>query len=144
MGGAETDPEDVRLAEECWEAGRQAIYGGNYDLVVLDEINYTINYKMLDAEKVAEALKGRTVACTAGLRTKSSLSCASPTFLATIDDAIANCRLNFASRAVCGRSLRSISICVAPVETEMRSTSAGLRSCCVVSPRAASMARWVA
>jgi cob(I)alamin adenosyltransferase len=27
--------------------------------VILDEINYTISYKMLDAEKVAEALKGR-------------------------------------------------------------------------------------
>ncbi len=59
VGGAETDPEDIRLAEECWEAGRAAIYSGTYDLVILDEINYTISYKMLDAEKVAEALKGR-------------------------------------------------------------------------------------
>jgi cob(I)alamin adenosyltransferase len=59
VGGAETDPEDIRLAEECWEAGRAAIYGGTYDLVILDEINYTISYKMLDAEKVAEALKAR-------------------------------------------------------------------------------------
>jgi cob(I)alamin adenosyltransferase len=59
VGGAETDPEDIRLAEDCWEAGRAAIYGGTYDLVVLDEINYTISYKMLDAEKVVEALKAR-------------------------------------------------------------------------------------
>jgi cob(I)alamin adenosyltransferase len=59
VGGAETDPEDVRLAEECWEVGREAIYSGKYDLVVLDEINYTISYKMLDAEKVAETLQGR-------------------------------------------------------------------------------------
>jgi cob(I)alamin adenosyltransferase len=59
VGGAETDPEDIRLAEECWEAGRGAIYSRTYDLVILDEINYTISYKMLDAEKVAEALKGR-------------------------------------------------------------------------------------
>ena len=49
IGGAETDPEDIKLAQECWEAGRDAIYGGKYDLVVLDEINYTISYKMLDA-----------------------------------------------------------------------------------------------
>jgi cob(I)alamin adenosyltransferase len=59
VGGAETDPQDIRLAEECWESGRTAIYSGKYDLVVLDEINYTISYKMLDAAKVADALKGR-------------------------------------------------------------------------------------
>jgi cob(I)alamin adenosyltransferase len=59
VGGVETDPEDVRLAEECWESGRGAIYSRKYDLVVLDEINYTISYKMLDAAKVAEALKSR-------------------------------------------------------------------------------------
>jgi cob(I)alamin adenosyltransferase len=59
VGGAETDPEDIRLAEECWESGRRAIYSRTYDLVVLDEINYTISYKMLDAAKVVEALKAR-------------------------------------------------------------------------------------
>jgi cob(I)alamin adenosyltransferase len=59
VGGAETDPEDIRLAEECWETGRQAIYSGKYELVILDEINYTISYKMLDAAKVVEALKAR-------------------------------------------------------------------------------------
>src|SRR5271167_2737609 len=59
IGGAETDPEDLRLAEECWETGRAAIYSGTYDLVMLDEINYTIGYKMLDPGKVAEALKNR-------------------------------------------------------------------------------------
>src|SRR5260370_32723312 len=59
IGGAETDPEDTKLAHECWQAGRDAIYSGRYDLVVLDEINYTISYKMLDAEEVVAALKNR-------------------------------------------------------------------------------------
>src|SRR5207249_2832013 len=59
IGGAETDPEDIKLAHECWEAGREAIYSGKYDLVVLDEINYTISYKMLDPDQVVEALKNR-------------------------------------------------------------------------------------
>jgi len=59
VGSAETDPEDTRLAEECWETGRAAIYSGKYDLVILDEINYVISYKMLKADVVAEALKGR-------------------------------------------------------------------------------------
>jgi cob(I)alamin adenosyltransferase len=59
VGGAETDPEDVRLAEEAWEFARQQMESGKYDLVVLDEINYVIGYKMLDAEKIAAALAAR-------------------------------------------------------------------------------------
>lgn len=59
IGGAETDPADIRMAEECWETGREAIYSGKYDLVVLDEINYVISYKMLDAQKIVDALKAR-------------------------------------------------------------------------------------
>ena len=48
VGGAETDPEDVRMCEQAWEYGREQIYSEKYDLVVLDEINYVISYKMLD------------------------------------------------------------------------------------------------
>ncbi len=59
VGGAGTHPEDIRRCKECWETGREAIYGGKYDVVVLDEINYVISYGMLDAEKVVEALGGR-------------------------------------------------------------------------------------
>src|SRR6202795_1410460 len=39
VGGAETDPEDVRLCEEAWEFGRGQMASGRYDLVVFDEIN---------------------------------------------------------------------------------------------------------
>src|SRR6202165_2234926 len=59
VGGAETDPEDVKMAHDCGQAGRDAIYSGKYDLVVLDEINYTISYKMLDPGEVADVLKTR-------------------------------------------------------------------------------------
>ncbi len=59
VGGAETDPEDVRLVEQAWAEAREAIYSGEWDLVVLDEINYAISYKMLDPAVVAEALKGK-------------------------------------------------------------------------------------
>ena len=52
VGGAETDPEDVRLVEEAWAEAEQAILSGAWDLVILDEINYAISYKMLDPEKV--------------------------------------------------------------------------------------------
>ena len=57
VGGAETDPEDIRMVEEAWEEARQAINSGQWDLVILDEINYAISYGMLDPAKVAEALK---------------------------------------------------------------------------------------
>ncbi len=59
IGGAETDPEDIRMVEAAWEEARQAIYSGEWDLVILDEINYAIGYKMLDPEIVADALRNR-------------------------------------------------------------------------------------
>jgi cob(I)alamin adenosyltransferase len=57
VGGAETDPEDVRLVEEAWREAEQAIMSGTWDLVILDEINYAISYGMLDPEKVADVLR---------------------------------------------------------------------------------------
>lgn len=59
VGGAETDPEDLRMVEEAWNDAAAAILSGDWDLVVLDEINYAIGYKMLDPEKVADALRQR-------------------------------------------------------------------------------------
>src|SRR5271167_1980385 len=56
IGSAETDPEDIRLCEEAWEFGRARMESGMYDLVVFDEINYVISYKMLDVECVLAAL----------------------------------------------------------------------------------------
>jgi cob(I)alamin adenosyltransferase len=57
VGGAETDPEDIRLVEEAWAEAREAIDSGKWDLVILDEINYAISYGMLDPAQVAETLK---------------------------------------------------------------------------------------
>ncbi len=59
IGGAETDPEDIRMVEAAWEEARAAILSGEWDMVVLDEINYAIGYGMLDPAKVAETLKAR-------------------------------------------------------------------------------------
>jgi cob(I)alamin adenosyltransferase len=57
VGGAETDPEDIKMVEEAWTEAAEAIKSGAWDLVVLDEINYAISYKMLDPEKVAAVLR---------------------------------------------------------------------------------------
>jgi cob(I)alamin adenosyltransferase len=57
VGGAETDPEDVRMVEQAWSEAEKAILSEQWDLVILDEINYAISYGMLDPGKVAEVLK---------------------------------------------------------------------------------------
>jgi cob(I)alamin adenosyltransferase len=59
VGGAETDPEDIRMVEAAWDEAREAILSGEWDMVVLDEINYAIGYGMLDPAKVVETLKAR-------------------------------------------------------------------------------------
>ena len=59
IGGAETDPEDIRLVEAAWAEAREAILSGEWDLVILDEINYAISYGMLAPEQVAETLRAR-------------------------------------------------------------------------------------
>jgi cob(I)alamin adenosyltransferase len=57
VGGAETDPEDVKMVAAAWDEAREAILSGKWDLIVLDEINYAISYGMLDPAKVVEVLK---------------------------------------------------------------------------------------
>jgi cob(I)alamin adenosyltransferase len=59
VGGAETDPEDVRMVEEAWSEAQKAIQSGEWDLIILDEINYAISYKMLDPANVVAALKAK-------------------------------------------------------------------------------------
>jgi cob(I)alamin adenosyltransferase len=59
VGGAETDPEDLKMVQDAWQESRQAILSGEYDLVILDEINYAIGYGMLDPGQVAATLLER-------------------------------------------------------------------------------------
>ena len=59
IGEAEADPEDIRLVQEAWAEARHAMAIGEWDMVILDEINYAISYGMLDAAEVAEALRNR-------------------------------------------------------------------------------------
>jgi cob(I)alamin adenosyltransferase len=59
VGGAETDPEDLRLVHEAWAKAKAAIFSGEWDLIVLDEINYAISYGMLDPQEIADALRQR-------------------------------------------------------------------------------------
>ncbi len=57
VGGAETDPEDIKMVHAAWDEAREAILSGKWDLIILDEINYAISYGMLDPAVVVETLK---------------------------------------------------------------------------------------
>jgi len=57
VGAEKPDPEDVRLAEEAWKFASSEILSARYGMVILDEINYAISYKMLPPEPVVETLK---------------------------------------------------------------------------------------
>ena len=59
VGAEKPDPEDVKMVEDAWAEAEKAIQSREWDLVVLDEINYAISYHMLDPEKVAAVLKRR-------------------------------------------------------------------------------------
>ena len=57
VGAEKPEAEDVRMVEEAWAESERAIQSGNWDLVILDEINYAISYGMLDPTKVVESLR---------------------------------------------------------------------------------------
>lgn len=50
---------DRRLAQECWQQCREVIESGKYDLVVLDELTYPLNYGWLSSEEVIQVLNRR-------------------------------------------------------------------------------------
>lgn len=59
VGTEKPDPEDVRLVQDAWATAVREMHSGNWDLLILDEINYAISYHMLAPEPVAEELGRR-------------------------------------------------------------------------------------
>ncbi|HZQ17498.1 MAG TPA: cob(I)yrinic acid a,c-diamide adenosyltransferase [Terriglobales bacterium] len=59
VGAEKPDSEDVRMVEQAWEESAQAIESGDWDLIILDEINYAISYGMLDPVKVVDTLRNK-------------------------------------------------------------------------------------
>jgi cob(I)alamin adenosyltransferase len=57
IGVEKPDPEDVRLVGEGWRYARAQMSSGRYDVLILDEINYAISYKMLDPDEVLDGLR---------------------------------------------------------------------------------------
>lgn len=50
---------DTRVAMEAWAVGRERILAGETDLVVLDEINYAIDYGYVPLDDVLAAIRSR-------------------------------------------------------------------------------------
>ncbi|MEM3579689.1 MAG: cob(I)yrinic acid a,c-diamide adenosyltransferase [Candidatus Bathyarchaeia archaeon] len=51
--------EDVKLAEEALRLAEKTIKSGEYDLVILDEINVALNLKLISLEKVLELIESK-------------------------------------------------------------------------------------
>lgn len=50
---------DRELARSAWEKAKEAIAGGQYGMVVLDEFTYLLKYGMLEKDEVLEVLKNK-------------------------------------------------------------------------------------
>ena len=46
-------------AREAWRTAREKIASGEYEMVLLDEITYPVNYGWIDVEDVVTAIRGR-------------------------------------------------------------------------------------
>ena len=57
LGAEKPDPKDVEAAKEAFDKAKEVILSKNYDMVILDEINYAILYKLIDVNDVLEVLK---------------------------------------------------------------------------------------
>ncbi|MCX7982947.1 MAG: cob(I)yrinic acid a,c-diamide adenosyltransferase [Syntrophales bacterium] len=55
----DADPIDIRLAQKGWHVVRQAIDTGQYDLVVLDEINVAVDFGLIPLEWVLDLIKSK-------------------------------------------------------------------------------------
>ncbi len=53
------DQHDVETARKAWDIARETLLSGEYDMVILDEINGTIAYGLLPVDEVVAALKAR-------------------------------------------------------------------------------------
>ena len=51
--------EDVKLSEEALVLAEEVVKGGEYDIVILDEINVALNLKLIDLERVLELVKNK-------------------------------------------------------------------------------------
>jgi cob(I)alamin adenosyltransferase len=59
IGTREIRPEEVEEARKALATARGAMLSGDYDLVVLDEVNVAVYFKLIDAEDVVRLVKDK-------------------------------------------------------------------------------------
>jgi cob(I)alamin adenosyltransferase len=57
--GRGCDPLDAVMAELALEEARNAMLGGEYDVIILDEINVAVNFGIVDVKNVLELLEAK-------------------------------------------------------------------------------------
>ena len=53
---------DIELAEQGFEFAKKAIASGKYNMIMLDEINVAVDFKLLDLKQVVEVIKNKPAA----------------------------------------------------------------------------------
>ena len=56
---ANIKPEEVEQAKLALSAAREAVLSGNYDLVVLDEVNVALGFKLIELDEVVKLIKDK-------------------------------------------------------------------------------------
>jgi cob(I)alamin adenosyltransferase len=50
---------DIELAQKGWAEAQKAINSGKYDMVILDEINVALDFKLIDLQEVIDIIKNK-------------------------------------------------------------------------------------
>ena len=53
------EPDDMEAAKRALTRAKEVVSGGEWDLVILDEICVALGFKMLDVEEVKELIRGK-------------------------------------------------------------------------------------
>lgn len=53
------DPEDIRLAGAALQHARQVLVSGNYDVVILDEVNVALDYRLIGLDDLLSLLEAK-------------------------------------------------------------------------------------
>jgi cob(I)alamin adenosyltransferase len=53
------EPDDLALIRQAWDLAREILVAGEYDLVILDEINVALAFNLLPLDEVLEVLRRR-------------------------------------------------------------------------------------
>jgi cob(I)alamin adenosyltransferase len=51
------DPVDIQMAREALDHGREVVMSGEYDLVILDEVNVALEWKLIELQEVLSLME---------------------------------------------------------------------------------------